>query len=174
MTREDVEDVLAVAHAALVDHVSKDDLPTVVMAARREPERAILAGMLDRPAGEGARDFGDVVLRVPAVHAERVELHQLAAVVLIQAVFAPAAPVVEVEEHRRTLRGRAEQIAKPSEHARPDDVALVRGEQHAIGALACVDVEVVEPEIHQHFLQLPVAVDGAENFLLLELDDRLL
>ena len=76
-----------------------------------------------------------------------------------------AHPVVEVEQHRRALRGRAEQIAELAEHVRPDRLALVLGQQKPIGALARVDVEVVEPEVGEHFLQLPLAVDRAQHFL---------
>ena len=47
-------------------------------------EAAALPRVVDRPAGERARHFGDVLLRVAAVDAERVQLHQLAAVVLVQ------------------------------------------------------------------------------------------
>ena len=55
---------------------------------------------------------------------------------------------------------------------RPDRVALVLGEQEADAALARVHVEVVEPEVGEHFLQLPLAVDGAQQLLLAELDDH--
>jgi hypothetical protein len=87
---------------------------------------------VDRPAGERAGDLGDVLLRVAAVDAQRVQLHQLAAVVLVEAL----------------------------------GHAWVRA--HA-GTLSRVDVEVVEPEVHEHFLQLAAAVDGAENLLLLQI-----
>src|SRR2546425_1098069 len=73
------------------------------------------------PAREAARHLGDVPLRVAPVHAQRVQLEQLAGVVLVEAerVVAPGtragrpgrgaacrpgaagAPVVEVDEHRR-------------------------------------------------------------------------
>ncbi len=165
---------------------------------------------LNRPAGERSRHLGHVLLRVAAIHPERMELHQLAPVVLVEAlrrvlflrgqlvhlgkaaaeslasetvrsrragacvgvrtVGVRAHPVVEVEEHRRTLRGRAEQVAESSQHVRPDRLALVLGQQEPIGALARVDVEVVEPEIDQHFLQLALAVRRAEQFLLGQLD----
>ena len=46
---------------------------------------------------------------------------------------------------------------------RPDGVALVRGEVDPREALVGEDVEVVEPEIDEHFLQLPLAVDGAQQ-----------
>ena len=77
-----------------------------------------------------------------------------------------AHPVVEIKQHRRAFRRRLEQIAKLSEHVRPDRFALVLREQKTIGPFPRVDVEVVEPEVGEHFLQLPFAVHGAENLLL--------
>ena len=166
-----------------------------------EAEAAALPRLLDRPAGERARDLGDVLLRVAAVDAERVQLHQLAAVVLVQALrrvrvrgaearhrearrrtmsqrcrasMRPsdrAHPVVEIEEHRRALRRRAEQVAELAEHVRSDDVALVLGQHEAVGALARVDVEVVEPEVDEHFLQLPRRCRPRAELLLLQLQD---
>ena len=41
--------------------------------------------LLQRPSGEDAGNLGDIFLRVAAIHAERVQLHQLAAVVFVQA-----------------------------------------------------------------------------------------
>src|SRR6267142_2478426 len=47
---------------------------------------------------------------------------------------------------------------------RLNDVALVRSQVVAILTLTCEYVEVVEPEIVHHLLQLAVAVYGARNF----------
>ena len=55
-----------------------------VVQPRVEREAAALPRVVDRPPREGARDLGHVLLRVAAVHAERVQLHQLAAVVLVE------------------------------------------------------------------------------------------
>jgi hypothetical protein len=41
--------------------------------------------LVDGPPGEATGDFDDVVLRISAVHTQRVKLHQLTRVVLIQA-----------------------------------------------------------------------------------------
>ena len=183
---------------------------------RKPPPRR---GFCDRPAGERARDFLDVLLRVAAVDAERVQLHQLAGVVLVDAARprgsarpaarvaaagrpasrsrrrrrtsgapasthgrpafcagavvgasgAAALPVVEVEQHRRALRRRAEQIAELAEHVRPDRVALVLGEVAARRSLAGEHVEVVEPEVDHHLVELTLAVDGAQDLLLGEI-----
>ena len=82
-----------------------------------------------------------------------------------------AHPVVQIEEHRGALRRGLEQIAELAEDVRPDRFALVLGEHEAIGPLLRVDIEMIEPEIGQHFLQLPLAVDRAQQLLLAQLDD---
>ena len=79
--------------------------------------------------------------------------------------------VIQIEEHRGTLRDSLEQVAKFPEHVRAYDVAFVLGEHEARGALARVDVEVIEPEVGEHFPELPLAVHRAENLLLAKLDD---
>ena len=178
--------------AAGLDPVAEHQLLAAVVQARVEDVAAALARIADRPAGERARDLGHVLLRVAAVDAQRVQLHQLAAVVLVQPSFLPVArpssgsrartsgvrigahPVVEIEQHRRTLRRRFEQIAELAEDVRPDRVALVGREQESIAPLPRVDVEMVEPEIGEHFLQLPLAVDRAKQLLLGELGHHLI
>src|SRR4030095_10726033 len=64
-----------------------------------------------------------------------------------------ALPVVEIKEHGRALRRRAEQIAELAEHVRTDRVALVLGEVLLRRPLAREDIEVVETEIGEHFLE---------------------
>ena len=76
-----------------------------------------------------------------------------------------AAHVVEIEQHRRALRRSTQQIAEAAQHMRTDRVALVRREVHPRDAPVGKDVEVVEPEIDQYFLQLPLAVDGPQQLL---------
>jgi len=83
-----------------------------------------------------------------------------------------AHPVVQIEQHRGALRRRLEQIAELAEDVRTNRVALVLGEQESGGPLARVDVEVVEPEIAEHFLELSLAVGRTQNLLLRELDDH--
>ncbi len=85
--RENVEHLFAVVLAAArLDSVTEHDLLALVVQLRHEAEAAALARVRDRPAGERARDFGDVLLRVAAVDAERVQLEQLAPVVLVQSL----------------------------------------------------------------------------------------
>ncbi len=52
---------------------------------------------------------------------------------------------------------------------RTNRVAIVGNQQPAIGALAGKDVEMVGPEINHHFLQLPLAVNRAQNSRRLQL-----
>ena len=84
-----------------------------------------------------------------------------------------AHPVVEIEEHRRALRGRLQQLAEAAEHMRANRVALVLADVDLGAPLACEDVEVVEPEIDEHLFELPVAVDGAEQLGLGQLGEDL-
>src|SRR5207237_6820807 len=86
-----------------------------VVETRREPKSAPLPRALDRPAREGARDLGNVLLRVATVDAERVQLHQLAAVVLVEAlrrVLARRARLWEPREIRGTSKPPAELTAR--------------------------------------------------------------
>src|SRR6266566_9345829 len=83
--RQDVEHILGVFHpASSRELVAEDDLLSSVVHLRTENEAATLCRWLDRPAGEGARDVDHVLLRIPAIDAQRVELEQLASVVLVQ------------------------------------------------------------------------------------------
>ena len=52
-------------------------------------ELAVALRIEDRPAGERPRDVDHVGLRVTAVHAEGVQLQQLAAVVLVEPLIRP-------------------------------------------------------------------------------------
>ena len=55
-----------------------------------------------RPASQNARELRDVCLRVASVHTKRVELHDLARVVLIRS-WRLTTVLVEVDQHRTTL-----------------------------------------------------------------------
>ena len=73
------------------------------------------------PAGDDARQRGDVVLRIAAADAERMQLHDLAREIFVQAAVAvlPGARirperllVVEKEQHRRMLLDRLQHVAR--------------------------------------------------------------
>ena len=51
-----------------------------------------------------------------------------------------------------------------AEHMRANRIALIAGEQITVRAFVHVNVEMVEPEIDQQFLQLMFAINGAQNF----------
>ena len=98
---EYVQDLLAVLDASAARNLlAEHNLLAVVVEARREEEgagAAVLSGvvavdaaaarLVDSPSGERARDLLYVLLCVAAVNAQRVQLHQLARVVLVDAVL---------------------------------------------------------------------------------------
>ena len=59
------------------------DLVSRLMHALFEGEPSALLRLLQRPAGEHARDFGHIFLCIASVHAQRMQLHQFAPVVFI-------------------------------------------------------------------------------------------
>ncbi len=64
--------------------MSQHRLHALVMNAVIEEKLRIVARLPDAPSGERLRDVDDVILRVSAIHAERVQFHEFAAVILIQ------------------------------------------------------------------------------------------
>ncbi len=156
---------------------AKQGLAAEVVSFRLELEGCIAAlGPVARqigPARQDARQLGHVLLRVAAVHAQGVQLHHLARVVLVEPALAVAEtvsarhralPVVEVIKHRRVLRRGAEQVAEAPQRIWPDRVALVGRQPDALlQPLAAEHVEMVEPEIGHHLLQLRRAVHRAQQ-----------
>ena len=89
IVRQQVQHFQPFLLAVLLDAMSEDDLVSGLVHARLEVEAAAFVGLLDGPAGKDLCDFGDIFLRVAAVHAERVQFHQFAAVVFVQAAGLP-------------------------------------------------------------------------------------
>src|SRR6185312_6377860 len=85
---------------------------------------------------------------------------------------ADARPVVEIEEHRWTLRGADEQITKFPQRVWTDHVALVAGRVVLVSVFVEEDVEVIEQEIGHHLLQLALTVNRAKELGLLQFADR--
>src|SRR5258708_6262461 len=110
-------------------------------------ESSAFAGALDGPTGEAARHFDNVLLRIAAVYAERVQFQQLAAVVLVQSSFWLSTtphrrsvrrnrlPVVQIKQHRRTLGCRFQEIPKLTKRVRADGFTLVGGHHVMVRAL---------------------------------------
>ena len=131
---------------------------------------------VDRPAGENLREFLHVLLCVAAVDAERVELEQLARVVLVQSAAltvvaltrAGAAgggsdrlKVVEIDEHRRMLRRGEHHVLEASEHVRPDHLSLVAAGQRSDDDLrAGRDAQVIGPERDESLDERPLGGDA--------------
>ena len=99
----------------------------VVVAPARYSVVAARSPRLSMPWPVRQREASiDVGLRVAGVDADRVQLEQLAAVVLVDPADHAAAHrarhrvqvVVEVVEHRRVQRGGAQQVAEAAEHVR--------------------------------------------------------
>src|SRR5205823_14100403 len=85
-----------------------------------------------------------------------------------------AARVVEIEQHRWTLRDCFEQVAEFSKRVRSNDVALVLDEVVRFGrSLRRVYVEVIEPEIGHHFFELAITRYRTSNALRLQLTHEL-
>jgi hypothetical protein len=183
VAREDLDHALAVVTpAAGRDPLTEHDFLAAVVHARPEDEVPVGLRPVDRPAGERAGDLGDVLLCVAAVHAERVQLHQLARVVLVESALASAVrsrrhdevrpgaePVVEVEEHRRMVRGGAHEVGELAHRVRADRFALVGRDVPPHVALAREHVEVVEPEIDHELFELALARHGTHDLRGLEL-----
>src|SRR5215207_7829439 len=124
----------------------------------------------ERPAGEGSGDVLDILLKVTAVDTECVKFHQFPRVVLVDACRSRHG-IVEIDEHCRVLCRRAQQVAKFSERERADHIAFIAGDHKLNSILAGINIEMIEPEIRHHFLQLTFAVNGSNHFLAQQLLD---
>src|SRR5438046_1893680 len=105
MTSQDLEHPLAVLQAeAGGKRDAEDSARTVIVLLRMEDELAVppVVLRLDGPAGEAASHLLYVSLGVTTVHAERVQLHQFPAVVLIERGPGTAG-IIQVVKHRRAL-----------------------------------------------------------------------
>src|SRR5271155_3672095 len=75
--------------------MSEDEFVSGLVHAGLEAEVAAFFRRIEGPSGEDFGHFGDVFLRVAAVYAERVQFHQFAAVVFVEAagLLAFATPI---------------------------------------------------------------------------------
>jgi len=125
--------------------------------------RAAPAG--DAPAGQRAREFRDVGLRVTRAYAERVQFHDFAREILVEpaparriarfgtqrgrAVRADRARLVEEELHRGMLLDGDQHVLETAEHVRADRVALERARIGRHRPLVDRYREMVRPEMHE-------------------------
>ena len=173
LVAQDIENPEAVVHAAAGGNGHAQNVfLALVMLALVELETSALLRLTDCPSGEAAGYLSDILLGVAAIHAKGVKLHEFTAVVFVETLPAflvgpgmnfgsGRLPVIEIEQHRRALRCRDQEIFEFAEHMGANDVTLITGNHYAVRAFVQIHVEVIEPKIGQHFLQLPVAVNGA-------------
>ncbi len=89
MAREKIDDFHTVIDAAAGrDARAQNRFGALVVQARLEVKFGIAARPQQGPAGEAARDFTHVLLRVSAIDAQGVKLHDLARIVFIEAAAA--------------------------------------------------------------------------------------
>src|SRR5579862_5442176 len=89
IARQQIEDLLAIVHATAIDLAAENRFQPGIVKALIKHELRIPARLANGPAGKGASHLDDILLRVSAVHAKRVQLHQLAAIVFVE-------PAVEI------------------------------------------------------------------------------
>ena len=176
MAGDQVHRLLDLGPAAALDARPEKDLVAVIVPVRVEREQAVAAvigGVLgaefwilwlqvDADPGEDPGQRLHVALAVAGADAHRVQLHDLAGVVLVQ-VARRVGVVVEVAQHGRVAQARHQQVAEMPEHVRADrrvEIVAHRGPQ---GRLALVDVEPVEPEPRQPLAQLVRAVERPQH-----------
>src|ERR1700736_2878310 len=87
IARQNIQHFFAVLHAAAMNLMAKNGLRALVVQAVIKEKHRIAPRLLDCPSGKSFRDVDDVFLRVSAIYAECVKLHQFAAVVLVQAAL---------------------------------------------------------------------------------------
>ena len=174
---QDVERLLDLAEAAARDVVAEKLLVAIVVAVRVELEQPVaeqfawivrrldhrVLGLgVDADAGQDARQLLDVLLAVPRADPHRVELHDLARVILVD-VAGGVLRVVEVALHRRVAQRRLEQVAEAAERERPNGARLIVTDHRPDVVLVHVDVEVVEPEPRHHLVELVGRVEGEQD-----------
>src|SRR5204863_9213876 len=124
-----IERLVELGGASALHDGCQKNLVGKVMPPRIEA-RQLAVAELEAPAREDVRERLDIALRVAAIDAQRVQLHQLPRLILVQAACS-IARVIEVDEHRRMARARPDEIAKAPEGMRPDGMLLVVRDQPA-------------------------------------------
>src|SRR6202011_6088939 len=91
---------------------TQDGFFAAVMNPWLKIKTSLAARLANGPTGKAPRDFLHVSLGVAAIHAEGVQLHQLAGVILIQ----PAASVIWRKSRDRGIRTGAQPIVQVEKH----------------------------------------------------------
>ena len=117
-----------------------------------------LASLVHRPSGEDARQPMHILLRVSAFDAHRVQLHQLAGIVLVHPPLGTP-HLVQVVQHGGTAHGGTDQGADRCEGQRTNRHQIMKRLETAEHPQ--VHVKVVGPELHHALLKLPLAQNCA-------------
>src|SRR4051812_17699309 len=84
MMREDVDHIESILFAtAGWKRVAQNQLFLTVVSRRIEVVFGILGEIEYRPAGESARDIGNILLRISTIDANGMEFHEFAAIVFV-------------------------------------------------------------------------------------------
>src|SRR6516164_2999505 len=145
--------------------MSQEHLGTVVVASTLE-NRGILrveacVRRVDGPTREDPGQCDDVLLRVSAIGAQRVQFHYFACEILIEpllfaaragAARGGAQRVIEIDQHRRMLCCCKQQVAEAAENKGTDCLLLIIADPKIVQPFARKYVEMVEPEIDHNLL----------------------
>ena len=112
--QQQVEHLLAVFHPARVNFLAQHVLGIRIVQPLVEFESRVATRLVNCPSGEAARHLGHVFLRVAAVHAQRVQLHQLARVILIQPALISFLRLLRIRHRRRPAPPHSPRSVAPS------------------------------------------------------------
>ena len=116
----------------------------------------------DTDPGQHPCQLLHVMLRVARINAQRVQLHQLARVILID-VSRRILRIVQILQHGRMFQCRHDEVAEMPESMRADRPLAVVPDQPADIGLLLVDAEMVEPEPDHLLFELRRRIDGAQQ-----------
>jgi len=139
-----------------------------VVAPRLAGEDVGVLARVHRPARQHLRHPDQVLLGegLDAVEdAQRVQLQQLAAVVLVHpgGVVGVGDVVVQVHQHRRAVGTRCEQVGESAERIGPGHLPMVSDLEVAQPVPRDPDVEVVGPEADHELVELAAAETGPQQ-----------
>ncbi|MNR42732.1 hypothetical protein D3C85_1612740 [compost metagenome] len=94
------------------------------LAPQRGRDLGRLVAVVYAQARQNARQFLDIALRVAAVHAHGVQLHEFARVVLVE-LARDIAGVVQIDQHGRRPDRGPQHVAKIAQGMRADGAVFV-------------------------------------------------
>ncbi len=169
MGAEGIEYTLAVALAAIGgDGDAKNGLGRVVVLFGVEFKAPAPPTWVDGPTGEAARGLADVALGIARIHAERMEFEQLARIIFVGRMVIVFV-IVEIVEHGGRVHGCPQEVVKVTQGVRANHIGIVHALEPRAVELVLRDAEMVGPKICHDLMQLPRAVNGAQEGGLLEL-----